>query len=139
MTTSLARSCWWLGLAAMFATGIALADESAGNDQDPLSKAKSWAINLEAATRIASDPVLRSIVCRVPFANFTIEAIMRATKIPGPRLKRAVQRLENMNLINVVRQGNVMRIVPANEKARAKMREWANKWCTSDDECGVAR
>ena len=139
MATSLARSCWWFGLAALLATGMALAEESSGNNQDPLSKAKSWAINLEAAARIASDPVLRAIVCRVPFANFTIEAIMRATKIPGPRLKRAVQRLEALKLIDVVREGNVMRIVPANESARAKMREWANKWCTSDEECGVAR
>ena len=139
MAIFLARSWWWLGFATLLVTGMASAGESSVEDKGPLGQAKSWALNVEAATRIASDPVLRSIVCRVPFANFTIEAIMRATKIPGPRLKRAVQRLEAMKLIEVVRKGNVMRIVPANEGARAKMREWANKWCTSDDECGVAR
>ena len=131
---------WRIGLLTLFVVGSAwAADSSWEDDRSPLGKAKAWARDVEAMARVHSDPVLRSIVCRVPYEDFTVEAIMRATKIPGPRLKRAVQLLERMGLVEVVQNGNVMRLVPASEKAREKMRRWSEQWCVGDDACSVAR
>ena len=64
---------------------------------------------------------------------------MRTSKIPGKHLKIALIKLGNMGLITVSQKDQDVQISPANERARDQMHKWADRWCDSDDECGVAK
>ena len=99
----------------------------------------AWVEDVQAMMRIGADPVMRAIVCRVPYTDVTVGAIVRATRIPTPRLMRAAHQLRNMGLIALEGVGLDQRIRPASESTRARMREWAYHACATDDGCRAPR
>ena len=105
------------------------------DDKDPDSVA-SWLMEVEAIVRTRTDPVRRTIICRVPFTDISITALVQSTNIPRPNIMRAITRLETMGLVKVSNDaaGHFL-IIPASEEARDKMRRWASDWCISEDEC----
>ena len=109
-----------------------------GYDQGFLSTAGHWMRSIELEFRINSDPVLRTIVCRLSFTNFTLTTLVLATGVPRDLVAHAVQELSEMELANWAydETGKIF-IVPASEEARLMMREWANRWCSSDEACAV--
>ncbi len=86
------------------------------------------------------DPVMRTIVCRVPFMSLTMDALVTATGLTRPKLMLSVNRLVDMSLLRWARddQGNML-IIPVSELARRFMGGWADYWCVGDDQCGVGR
>ena len=107
-------------------------------DMDPTAGFQAFVRDAEMITRINTDLVLRAIVCRVPFTDVTVDALLMATKLPGPRVMRGIRELEALGLIRVEGAGSDNKIKPASQKAREKMKKWAYEWCVSDDKCGVA-
>ena len=90
--------------------------------------------------RVNSDPVLRTIVCRVSFSDIPPDALYRATKLPQARVMQAVEELKGMGLIafGINLRGREA-ITAANSEARKRMRRWSYRWCGTDDRCAVAR
>ncbi len=110
-----------------------------GPDVSPFVGVDRWRKEIEAAARIRFDPVMRAVVCRVPFMDYTLEALMRATKLSEKEIKRAIRQLEVIQLVTTFRKGGATHVAPADEEAREALRKWAQEWCASDDECGVAK
>ncbi len=104
-----------------------------------IEKIESWIIDLETVVRVNSDPVLRAIVCRVPFSNYSLDALTMGTKIPKDQFERAIDKLKRRGLIATSRNRGITMIFPASEDAREAMRRFAMDWCTPDGECGVER
>lgn len=130
-----------IALAVLLLANSASADRlSEDNDETKVSGISSWLKDTEMAVRVNSDLALRAVVCRVPFMDFTVSAIIRATKIPRHHVLQAVAELQKIGLVklNAESRGNGT-IVPSSEDARKKMRRWVYRWCASDDECGVSR
>ncbi len=109
-----------------------------GYDQDSLATAGRMLREVEMAFQLNSDPVLRTIVCRIPFTNFTLKAMVLATGIPKDLITHAVQQLSEMDLVHWAYDDNgKIFIVPASEEARIMMISWANRWCSSEEACAV--
>ncbi len=110
------------------------------DDDNPADVAARWINSSAISLRVNSDPVFRTIVCRVPFTNYTFESLIRATGLPKQRLATALGELVVMGLVSMQTEssGNVL-VVPASENARKMMREWADKWCMDNNACGVQR
>ena len=88
---------------------------------------------------IVSDPVKRAIVCRLPFAMFTLDTLSLATGLTRHRLAVAVNELVQLGLLKWVPTGKHLFVAPASRETRIKMFKWADIWCVGDDTCGVAR
>ena len=111
-----------------------------GPDRSHLMGVKEWLEDVEAAVRIHSDPVKRAIVCRVPFTEVSITALVLATKIPRPRIMQAAADLERMGLVKIGNNITSQWIIqPASKHALYRMWRWARHWCASDEECGVRK
>ncbi len=111
-------------------------------DTDPKTAATvhAWIKEVQAVIGIRLDPLLKTIVCRVPYTNFTMDSLAKATGVTKVTLAHAVSELVDKGLIGLDHDADgTMLIVPANERAREKMRKWAENWCTSDESCGVQR
>ena len=118
---------------------IAASEITPDNKQQGWAKFGSWLNDAQTFTRINADPVMRTIACRVPYFNFTPKAMMRATHLSKPRFMRAIHQLESMGLVRIVVENGQEQITVASEQARAKLRDWADQWCASDDTCEVSR
>ncbi len=101
---------------------------------------EAWVRDANLAFRINSDPVVRTIVCRIPFTVFTLEAMALATGIPKHRIAHAVNKLKTMDLANwgLDKDGNIV-IVPQSASVRREMIRWTDHWCTGDDQCEIGR
>ncbi len=133
---------WLIALAVFFAVaGAASARDMPWDEINPqAADVAGWLKQVETVVRIHSDPAQRAIVCRVPFTNLSITALVRATQIPRPQLMSAVTKLRHRGLIEVTKDDHGHQIiVPASETARKFMRKWAYDWCASDDACEVSK
>ncbi len=130
-----------IGLAILLAVSSASAKDVPLKKTSPnLSGVAGWLKQVEGVVRIRSDPVRRAIVCRVPYMELSIPALVRATKIPKPKIMFAITSLKGMGLVDISNNpSGQWIIVPASPQAREKMRRWAEDWCVSDEECGVMR
>ena len=128
-----------IAIVVLLATGTAFADgvRKGVKKSDP-SGVKEWLKEVESVVQIHSDPVRRAIVCRVPFTDLSITALVQATKIPRPQIMMAVSTLRGLGLVDLSKNvhGNQV-VIPASDKARQRMRRWAYDWCATDDACGV--
>jgi hypothetical protein len=99
-----------------------------------------WLKEVEGIVRIRATPILRTIVCRLPFTDITIEGLAKATGLDPIKIAHGVSALVDKGLVRIEPvAGGTVKIVPNGERARDTMRKWANDWCTSDDSCGVQR
>ncbi len=110
-------------------------DDDAGS---PAAGIKAWIDDARVTFRINSSPILRTIVCRVPFTDFTLESLAKATGIPKDRLAAGVNELVLMGLVRW-RRGEQNWIQPASEDARKKMLKSADDWCGSNESCEVGK
>ncbi len=95
-----------------------------------------WLEDVEAYVRLRTHPVRRAIICRVPFANLTVNDLAEILTKPVPRLVQAVTVLQDLGLVTQTMNKNGDQIIsPANETARSRMCQWAYDWCDIDDEC----
>ena len=99
----------------------------------------TWARDFDMLFRVNADPVLRAIVCRVPFTNWSLDALAMGTGIPKNRFYDGMRLLDEMGLVTHTYKNDIIMIRPANEYARVRMRKFARKWCTNEDACGVER
>ncbi len=90
-------------------------------------------------TLVGMSPLLRQIVCRVPFQKFEVSALARALGLPEPTVFEGVQLLDRLGIaaLKDAYEGRV--IVPKSPRSNEMMRRWAYDWCDSDDKCGVRR
>ncbi len=130
-----------IALAVLLASGPVTAETTSGDiNESELVKIEAWMHEIALATRINADPVLRAIICRIPFQEFTLETIHRATGISRARLLRAVDELGALGLVRAIPiEGEFLRIEPRNGDVLKKMRAWAYDWCASDEHCEVTR
>ena len=129
-----------IAIAALLAASPAAGDDSPWDyDMNSMAGFKPRIKGAEMITRINSDRVLRAIVCRVPFTDISVRALIQATKLPGKRVMSGVRGLVDLGLVTVSQNETSNDVIkPKSEEARAKMRDWAYQWCSSDDKCGVA-
>ena len=104
-----------------------------------LNNVAKWAAEFQNKLHVDSDPVLRAIVCRVPFSSWSVDAIKLATKIPDDRLNEAIKRLSDLELIASERKNGVTTLIPASEEAKNWMQKYAVDMCATDVECGIER
>lgn len=136
-------SGWRLGIALVVSLGIGSANaETTSWERSEISLAEvaAWVRKFEFAMRINTDPVLRAIVCRIPYAHFTPKTLTMAIANSPERVLHALRILEGRSLIMIVgaeRWDGL--IVPTSEEARQKMRDFAQRWCRDDDECAALR
>ena len=126
---------WLLSAFALFGGTAAASEVPWEYRQWEWGRISSWLKDSQVFMRINADPVKRAIVCRVPFFNFTPEAMMRATNLTRERLMRAVRELEAMGLVRVVVENGREQVTVSSETVRARLRAWAKDWCSSDDKC----
>ncbi len=107
-------------------------------DPDLAETVLAWMKEVEAVVRTRSDPLGRTIVCRVPYTDIVITSLALATKTSRVNIMRAASRLESMELVKISNNSfGQWTIKPASEEAREKMKRWAEDWCTSDENCEV--
>ena len=107
-------------------------------DEDELAKFAAMLKEAETMVRTNSDPVQRAIVCRVGFQRFSVGAIARATGLTKTRLMIAVRELMNLGLVKVADvAGEYVLLEPADEGASKKLRNWAYRFCDSDERCEI--
>ena len=130
-----------LALAVLYTANIASAKSLPSDTKDVgLMAFSSWLNDVEMALQINTDPVLRSVVCRIPFMNFTPGTLAKATHLPRGRIMQAVSKLMDMGLAKMVAgDGGRPMVVPASDEIGQKLRRWVYDWCATDDECRVAR
>jgi hypothetical protein len=117
---------------------VAAEQTTADRSESELAKVEAWLHDVAMTLQINSDPVLRAILCRIPFQHFTLEALHLATGVPRQRLLRGAERLAAMNLVRLEPdEGEWISIVPYDGEVEKKMRAWAYDWCASDESCGV--
>ena len=128
-------------IAVLLIVGSALADDVRKDTKKSEPNGLSdWLKSVESVVRVHSDPVRRAIVCRVPFTDLSITALVAATKIPRPQIMMAVSALKAQGLVDLSKNIHGHQVViPANNHAREKMRKWAYDWCASDDACDVKK
>ncbi len=141
--------CAIIAIAILLAMVPALADDKNPwniNDKYPwkydksiLQEASAWLKTKEFTYMMSVAPVMRTIVCRVPFINFTVDALATATGLTPDRLMFSVNKLVSMDLLVLAKDGNGNTfIIPKSQQARHFMRSWSDDWCTGDDQCGAA-
>lgn len=115
--------------------GVANAETDSADENNKLEW-HGWLKETEMVFRIRLDPVLRAIVCRVPYTEISPNKLAWAIRATPNRMMEAIVELERMGLIKMEPpfkfDGN---IVPASRHALDQMRRWAEEWCTSDDKC----
>ena len=89
--------------------------------------------------QIGSSPLLRQIVCRVPFHTFEVGALAGALGLPPRTVYDAAQLLERMGLVSIRQENQHRLLVPRSPEAEKIMRKWANEWCVNDETCGVEK
>ncbi len=100
----------------------------------------NWLSNAAEVLRINSDPVLRTIVCRVAFSPFTVRNLVSATGLPIHQVNRAINDLKAMGLVRYEEaQGRYPTIRYATSEAREKMRRLADRYCATDKKCNVEK
>ena len=105
-----------------------------------LTAVSEWVRTAAEVLRINSDPVLRTVVCRVAYQPFTALRLVSATGLPKNQVNRALKQLRDMGLVRFDEvQGRYPTITSANPVARAKLRRLAEQYCASNDTCGVKR
>ena len=115
------------------------ADSSGKSEPDPVAGLSNLVTNAQLALRVSADPVLRGIVCRVPYALFSLDSLAGATGLPMERIASALSDLVVMGLVMLetdLLAGNVL-VVSVSDAAQKAMREWAEMCCANDDSCGV--
>ena len=137
----MSRLGYVLALAVLIAASSAGAKSLPSDQTDGgLGAFSTWLNDIELAARINTDPVLRAIVCRIPFMNFTAAALTKATRLSRTRIMHAVGDLMDMGLVKQVTGENGRTIiVPTSDEARQKLRRWVYDWCANDDTCEVDR
>ncbi len=111
-------------------------------DKDPqlAEIVQAWMREVEAVVLARSDPIRRTIICRVPDSDIIITAMVRSSKVSRVNIIRAAARLESMGLVKISNNSSGQWIIkPASEETREKMKRWAKDWCTNDENCGVQR
>ena len=99
-----------------------------------------WLREVEIAVRIHANPLERTIVCRLPFTDVSVQAMSMITGHTKQTISYAATRLRDWGLVKLqMGEGGYPTIVPANEKSRKLMRLWAEQWCAQGDKCGVKR
>ena len=78
---------------------------------------------------VNNDPARRAIACRIGDGSFHIDALVRATGLRREIIIRAAKELQHRRLIAPGGPGLLM---PYDDKATRKLREWAEKWCAGD-------
>ncbi len=128
-------------IAVLLVVSSALADNvRRDKKKSEISDVSDWLKSVEAVVRAHSDPARRAIVCRVPFTDLSITALVAATKIPRLQIMMAVSALKAQGLVELSKNIHGHQVViPANNHARDKMRKWAYDWCASDDACDVKK
>ena len=113
------------------------ADEDDVREFDPLGVIARLVDDAKMEFVLRSNRVFRKIVCSVPYANYTLDALAQVTQVSKPALKSHVDALGRIGLVAWTHdwRGHLL-IVPANETARARMRWWAEDICGVDDDCG---
>ena len=107
-------------------------------DEDELAKFAAMLKEAETMVRVNSDPVQRAIVCRVGFQRFSVGVIARSTGLTKTQLMLAVRELMNMGLVKVADiAGEYILLEPADDGAAKKLRNWANRFCASDEHCEI--
>ena len=86
---------------------------------------------------INSDPVKRAIVCRLPYAMFTLDTLSLATRLSKQRLALAVNQLVNVGVLKWVPSGQHLFVAPASREVRIRMMKWSDAWCVGDDTCEI--
>ena len=127
-------------LAFLFVVNSAIA-QSYPWDKDPdlAETVLAWMKEVEAVVRARSDPVQRTIVCRVPYTDIVITSLIQATSLSRPKIMHATNRLESMGLVKLSNNASGQwTITPKSEETREKMKRWAVSWCVGDDKCDVA-
>ena len=123
----------------MFAalSAAARADEDDVREFDPMGVIARLVDDAKLEFVLQTDAVFRKIVCSVPYANYTLDALARVTQVSKPALKSHVDALGRIGLVAWVHdwRGHLL-IVPANETARARMRRWAEEICARENDCG---
>ncbi len=131
-----------IALAAVLVATAARADDKYpwNYDVGSLAGFMTWIDDATVTFWINTSPVVRAIVCRAAFMDFTLGSLAAATGIPERQLALGVNELLAMGLVRWSRgEGTRVWIQPASEKAREKMREWADDWCASDASCEIGR
>ena len=88
---------------------------------------------------ILSDPVKRAIVCRLPYAMFTLDTLSLATGLTRQRLAIAVNELVNLGIVKWVPAGKHLFVAPDSRETRIRMMKWTDAWCVGDDACEVSQ
>ncbi len=140
--------------ALIFAVLLAASTAVAGDNDDPpvdplagggtgnvggIEKLGKYIETEAMGLRINTDPVMRQIVCRVAFRAFTASALRRAMYISEEKTEKAIETLKSMELVRIKLTRGEKLVLPANQEAGKMMRSWADKWCASDDKCGVLK
>ena len=91
-------------LIAGFAVFVALsaasgADEDDGRESDPADAIARWIDDTKMDFVLRTDAVFRKIVCSVPYANYTLDALAQVTQVPKPALKSHVDALGRIGLV----------------------------------------
>ena len=119
-------------------TGLAYADTE-WIQGDGTSDWQEWYRQKELTLRINLDPVLRTIVCRIAYADFSPRTLSWAIKATRKKTMSALAELERLELIKLMPSHDFEGVIaPASEQARERMRHWADEWCASDDKCDVS-
>ena len=128
-------------IAVYFVTGLSSANASSADASDnELAKFASMIRDAETMVLINADPVQRAIVCRVGFQRFSLGAIARATGLSRSKLMHAVRELMHLGLVNVADvAGEYILLEPADDSAGKKLRNWAYRWCSDEEQCEIAR
>ena len=129
-----------LALIFLFADSATARDTEWDHAERDLARIAALVRDAETAIRINSDPVLRTIVCRLGFHRISVGAIARATGVSKRRLLEGVRELMVRGLVNITdADGDYYLLEPTDRDAKAKLQRWAYNWCSNDDRCEAAQ
>ena len=130
-----------MSLAFPFVANAATAQSYPWDDDPNLAETISeWIKEVESVLRIRSDPVFLTIVCRVPYTNFTVDNLAKAKGLASIIIAHGVSELVDNELVRFDSGADgTVTIVSNGGSARETLRGWANEWCTSDESCGIQR
>ncbi len=89
--------------------------------------------------RISADPVLRRIVCWIAYQPFDVAALASALGTSETNVKKAIEKLRSMGLVEFSHEQQPEMVIPANEEKSEMLRRLADEWCFGGNECGVAK
>lgn len=131
-------------------TGVGASDVSVGGHDDK-GGLKELLRNIEAygreigaelnerilSLRINTDPVLRQIVCRLPYHGIEVTEHARNLGISEIDVWKAGLELNKMGLVDIRHFEQFRMLIPKSEAAKEMMRRWAERWCVTDESCRV--